>query len=72
VKPIALDTIVLWDQITLDSPSIYLPLLWSYKHFLIPEKVIPFTLSTTPLNYRWYTEENFTWVPRVLQYSLKE
>jgi hypothetical protein len=27
VKPIALDTIVLWDQITLDSPSIYLPLL---------------------------------------------
>jgi hypothetical protein len=50
VKPVALDTVVLWDQITLDNSSTHLPFYWSNKHFLIPENISPFALSTAPLD----------------------
>jgi hypothetical protein len=51
VKPIALDTVVLWDQITLGNSSAHLPFFWSNKHFLIPKNISPFALSTAPLDY---------------------
>jgi hypothetical protein len=38
---------------------------------LIPENIRPFALLTAPLDCGWYTNENFAWVPSVLQYSLK-
>jgi hypothetical protein len=62
---------VLWDQITFGNSSTHLPFFWSNKHFLIPENIRPFALSTTPFYCGWYTDENFAWVPKVLQYSLK-
>jgi hypothetical protein len=39
--------------------------------FLIPKNISPFALSTTPLDCGWYTDENFAWVPKDMQYSLK-
>jgi hypothetical protein len=71
VKPVALDTVVLWDQITFDNSSTHLPFFWSNKHFLIPKNINPFALSTASLDCGWYTDENFAWVPKDLQYSLK-
>jgi hypothetical protein len=59
VKPVALDMVVLWDQITFGNSSTHLPFVWSNKHFLIPEKIRPFALSTAPLDCGWYTDENF-------------
>jgi hypothetical protein len=38
---------------------------------LIPENINPFALLTAPLDCRWYTDENFAWVPKDLPYSLK-
>jgi hypothetical protein len=53
VKPVALDTVVLCDQITFGSSSTHL------LFFLIHENISPFALSTAPLNCGWYTDENF-------------
>jgi hypothetical protein len=58
VKPVALDTVVLCDQITFGNSSVHFPFLLN-KHLLIPENTKPFALSTAPLDCGWYTEENF-------------
>jgi hypothetical protein len=50
VKLVALDTVVLWDQITLGISSTHLPFFWSNNHFLIPRNISPFALSTAPLD----------------------
>jgi hypothetical protein len=50
VKPVALETVVLWDEITLGNSSTHLPFFWSNKYFLIPENISPFSLSTAPLD----------------------
>jgi hypothetical protein len=56
VKPVALDTIVLWDWITFGNSSTHLPFFWSNKHFLIPKKSghLPFQLL------RWTADDTLT------------
>jgi hypothetical protein len=50
MKLVTLDTVVLWDQIIFGNSSTHLPFFWSNKHFLIPEKIMRFALSTAPLD----------------------
>jgi hypothetical protein len=49
VKLVALDTMVLCEQITFSNSSIHFPFFSSYKHFLIPENISLFALSIATL-----------------------
>ena len=60
---VALDSVVLCDQITFGSSSTHLPFGYSVMFFLTPEKVIPFALSIAPLDCGWYTEAKHNLVP---------
>ena len=60
---VALDSVVLCDQITFGSSSTHLPFGCSVMFFMIPEKMIPFALSTIPFDYGWYTEAKHNLVP---------
>jgi hypothetical protein len=53
VKLVALETIVLCDQISFGNSSVHFPFFWSYKQFLIPENINLFALSTAPLDREW-------------------
>jgi hypothetical protein len=48
VKPVDLDTVVLWLHTTLINSSDRFPLDWLKINFIIPVIIIPFALSTNP------------------------
>jgi hypothetical protein len=44
VNLVALDSVVLCDQMTLDNSSAHFPFFWSKRHFFIAEKIWPLAL----------------------------
>jgi hypothetical protein len=50
VKPVDLDTVVLWLHTTLINSSGHFPLGWLKINFIIPVIIIQFALSTNPFD----------------------
>jgi hypothetical protein len=71
VKPVDLDTVVLWLHTTLINSFGHFPLGWLKINFIIPVIIIPFALSTSPFDSGCLTDAKWIFVPTWSQYSLK-
>ena len=71
VNFVALDAIVLCDQMTLESSSTHLPSGSSVMFFLMPVNMMPSALFSAPLDRGWYTEAKHKMVPSSVQNCLK-
>jgi hypothetical protein len=63
VKPVDLDTVVLWLHTTLINSYGHFPLGWLKINFIIPVIIIPFALSTSPFDSGCLTDAKWIFVP---------
>jgi hypothetical protein len=70
VKPVDLETVVLWLHTTLISSSGHFPLGWLKINFIIPVIIIPFALSTSPFDSGCLTDAKCILVPIQSQKTL--
>jgi hypothetical protein len=71
VKFVALQMEVLWLHTALGNSFAYMPFGWSSNMFFITDNISALALSTSPLNWGWYTEVNAASTPIWWQNSLK-
>jgi hypothetical protein len=62
VKFVALHTVVLWLHTAVGMTSAHLPFFLPSSIFLITSKIREFALSIAPLDCRWYTDVNDTFI----------
>jgi hypothetical protein len=62
VKLVALQTIVLWLHTALGITLAHLPFFSPSRIFLIASNIITLALSTTPVDYGWYTDTKATFI----------
>jgi hypothetical protein len=70
VKPVDLETVVLWIHTTLINSSGHFPLSLLKINFIIPVIIIPFALSTNPFHSGCLTDAKCIFVPIRSQKSL--
>jgi hypothetical protein len=63
VKPVDLETTVLWFHTTFINSSGHFPLGWLKIDFIIPVIIILFALSTSPFDYGCLTDAKCIFVP---------
>jgi hypothetical protein len=63
VKPVDLETVVLWLHTTLINSSGHFPLGWLKINFIISVIIIPFAVSTSPFDSECLTDAKCILVP---------
>jgi hypothetical protein len=63
VKPVDLETTVLWFHTTFINSSDHFPLGWLKIDFIIPVIMIPFALSNSPFDSGCHTDAKCIFVP---------